>query len=391
MGLLVGPWGARRRAAPPREPVETAPPPTQRQQTQLSCEQCGAVLSYQPGTSQLTCQYCGHSNPIVDQPIEIVEYDLYDALERGLDQTPSEEAQVAKCTSCGAQFTFERAKHAGGCPFCGQQIVADTGTVRQIKPSGVLPFALEERAARERVQGWLKGLWFAPSKLKSFARTEGRLAGMYLPYWTYDSHTETDYVGQRGTIFVEPMRVVRVINGRRVAQTEMVQKVRWQPVSGRVRRYFNDVVVLGSHTLPAWMTDRLGPWDLQDLRPYTPEYLTGFQSEAYQVALGEGFENAKEKMRAALQVDVAADIGGDLQRIERMEIRHLEPTFKHILLPAWLGAFRYGGKAYHLCVNGRTGLVQGERPYSAWKIAFAVLLVAILLGLFLYAYGGQLQ
>jgi hypothetical protein len=46
---------------------------------------------------------------------------------------------------------------------------------------------------------------------------------------------------------------------------------------------------------------------------------------------------------------------------------------------------------YRLCVNGRTGLAQGERSYSAWKIAFVVLLVLILLGLFLYAYGGQLQ
>jgi hypothetical protein len=60
-------------------------------------------------------------------------------------------------------------------------------------------------------------------------------------------------------------------------------------------------------------------------------------------------------------------------------------------LPAWLGAFRYGGRAYRLCVNGRTGLLQRERPYNAWKIAFVVVLVAILLGLFLYAYGGQLQ
>ena len=73
-----------------------------------------------------------------------------------------------------------------------------------------------------------------------------------------------------------------------------------------------------------------------------------------------------------------------------MEIGHLEPTFKHIL-PAWLGAFRYGGKVYRLCVNGRTGLVQGERPYSAWKIAFVCCSLALLLGLFLYAYGGQLQ
>jgi predicted RNA-binding Zn-ribbon protein involved in translation (DUF1610 family) len=391
MALRIGPWGARPRAAPPREPPRAAPAPTQRQQTQLTCEQCAAVLSYAPGTSELTCQYCGHSNPIVDQPIEIVEHDLYDALQRGLDQAPVDEAHVAKCTSCGAQFTFERAEHAGGCPFCGQPVVADTGTLRQIRPSAVLPFAIRQEEARERVKGWLKGLWFAPSKLKDFGRTEGALAGMYLPYWTYDSHTETDYRGQRGTIYLEPVRMVRVVNGRRVADTQMVQKVRWQPVRGRVRRHFDDVVVLGSRSLPAWITDRLGPWDLHDLRPYTPEYLTGFQSEAYQVALGEGFENAKEKMRAALQADVAADIGGDLQRIERMEIRHDEPTFKHILLPAWLGAVRYGGKVYRLCVNGRTGLVQGERPYSAWKIAFAVLLAAILVGLFLYLYGGQLQ
>jgi DNA-directed RNA polymerase subunit RPC12/RpoP len=392
MELRIGPWGRRWRAPPPEgiSSPAPAPAPTQRQQTQLTCEQCGAVLSYEPGTSQLACQYCGHRNTITDQPIEIVEYDLNDALRRGLDEAPVDEAQVAKCASCGAQFTFERAEHAGGCPFCGQPVVADTGTLRQIRPSAVLPFAIKREDARARVSGWLKGLWFAPSRLQSFARTEGRLAGMYLPYWTYDSHTETDYLGQRGIIYVEPVRVVRVLNGRRVVQTEMVQKVRWQPVSGHVRRHFDDVVVLGSRTLPASITDGLGPWDLHDLRPYSPEYLTGFQSEAYQVALGEGFENAKEKMRAALQGDVAADIGGDLQRIERMEIRHVEPTFKHILLPTWLGAFRYGGKVYRLCINGRSGLVRGERPYSAWKIAVAVLVVAVLVGTFLYFYGQQM-
>jgi hypothetical protein len=74
-----------------------------------------------------------------------------------------------------------------------------------------------------------------------------------------------------------------------------------------------------------------------------------------------------------------------------MEVEHQGPSFKHVLLPVWLGAFRHGGKVYRLCVNGRTGEVQGERPYSVWKIAFVVLLLAILLGLFLYAYGGQLQ
>ena len=49
-----------------------------------------------------------------------------------------------------------------------------------------------------------------------------------------------------------------------------------------------------------------------------------------------------------------------------------------ILLPVWLAAYKYRGKTYRFVVNGRTGRVQGERPYSAWKIAFAVLIGLIL-------------
>ena len=85
-------------------------------------------------------------------------------------------------------------------------------------------------------------------------------------------------------------------------------------------------------------------------------------------------------MRALIAGDVKADIGGDMQRIERMDIRHADTTFKHVLLPVWLGAFRYGGKAFRLAVNGRTGAIQGERPYSILKILGASLL-ALVIGL----------
>ncbi|MEL7099895.1 MAG: primosomal protein N' (replication factor Y) - superfamily II helicase, partial [Pseudomonadota bacterium] len=52
--------------------------------------------------------------------------------------------------------------------------------------------------------------------------------------------------------------------------------------------------------------------------------------------------------------------------------------FKHILLPVWLAAYKYNGKSYRFVVNGRTGRVQGERPWSAWKIAVAVMIGAAL-------------
>jgi LSD1 subclass zinc finger protein len=383
MALRLGPWDTR-----PRARAEGAPAAPPEQDDQLTCGQCAAVLSYKPGTATIVCAYCGHANPIVEREVEIVEHDLRGALERGLAAAPVEETRTLKCPSCAAEFTFDPDRHAGACPFCGQTIVAQTGAHRQIKPAAVLPFAIEERTAREQVGRWLKGLWFAPSKLTRYATTEGRLAGMYLPYWTYDSRTRTAYSGQRGTVYQEPVRVQAMVNGRRVVQTRMVQKVRWQPARGEVGRVFDDVLVLASRSLPAWLTDRLEPWDVHDLKPYAVEYLTGFQSEAYQLPLDQGFEIASEKMRAVITQDVKADIGGDLQRVERMDIRHQDPTFKHVLLPVWLGALRHGGRTYRLSVNGRTGEVQGERPYSVWKVLAAVLLALVVLGAIAYVWGG---
>jgi DNA-directed RNA polymerase subunit RPC12/RpoP len=390
MALRIGPWGKRPAAPePPPPPPQPSEGSAEGETERLACEQCGAVLAYRPGTSLVVCEFCGHQNPIVDREVELVEHDLQAALQRGLAEAPLEETRVVKCSSCAAEFTFEGARHAGACPFCGHAIVAGTGTNRHIKPEGLLPFAIDEPDARERVRIWLKGLWFAPGKLKDFARRD-RLAGMYLPYWTFDSHTRTRYRGQRGTIYYVPVQVRTVVNGKTVVRTQMVQKVRWQPAAGRVARDFDDVLVPACLSLPTDFADGLEPWDLHDLRPYTPEYLTGFQATAYQVPLDEGFGIAGQKMRTVIAQDVKADIGGDLQRVERMEVSHLDPSFKHILLPVWLGAFRFGDKSYHLCVNGRTGRVQGERPWSAWKLTFLALVVAAALALFLAVFGGDL-
>ena len=289
-----------------------------------------------------------------------------------------------------ATFTFDPDQHAGDCPFCGQSIVTETGAHKQIKPAAVLPFEIPETRARERVRAWLKGLWFAPGRLVRMGQTDGALHGVYLPYWTYDSDTETAYRGRRGEVYMEPVKVRVRVDGRDVVRTKMVQKVRWYPARGRVRRHFDDVLILASRSLPTWMTDRLEPWDLGGLKPYTAHYLTGFQAEAYQIELREGFSAAHERMKSRIAADVRMDIGGDLQRIEQMDIQHHEPTFKHILLPLWLGAFRYGGKTYHVSVNGQNGEVQGERPYSVWKILLLVLVIGAIGAALGWAYIQQL-
>lgn len=381
MPLRIGPWGPRKKAAAEQQarPEDGG----KAREAQLACEQCGAVLAYAPGTDKLRCAYCGHENTIREVAVEIVEHNLDEALASGAGAAVIEETETVKCASCAAEFTFDPATHAGSCPFCGHSIVEDTGVHRQIKPAAVLPFLVTEREAKDKVKHWLQNLWFAPTKLKTYARDEGRLSGVYLPYWTFDSRTRTRYRGRRGDFYTVPMQVRTRVNGRMVTQTRHVQKVRWRSANGQVNRFFDDVLVLASRSLPTWMTDRLEPWDLLGLKPYTPEYIAGFQAEAYQVGLDDGFNVAAKKMREVIAMDVRGDIGGDIQEIQRMDIEHSDRTYKHVLLPSWLGAYLFHGKSYHLCVNARTGAVQGERPYSWLKISLAIVAAAIVLAIVL--------
>ena len=83
-------------------------------------------------------------------------------------------------------------------------------------------------------------------------------------------------------------------------------------------------------------------------------------------------------MERVIRRDVKFDIGGDRQRIRDIDTKVSDVTFKHILLPVWLAAYKYRGRTFRFVVNGRTGRVQGERPYSAIKIAIAVVLGLIL-------------
>jgi hypothetical protein len=333
-------------------------------------------MRFSPDGGALVCDHCGATADIAGPgPWEggLREIDFETALADLLPLQEIEETRVSRCPNCAAEVEFDPDLHAAECPFCATPVVTDTGTHRHIKPRGVLPFALDADAAQAAMTEWLGTLWFAPSGLQAYARKGRRPQGIYLPYWTFDAQTRSDYAGERGTVYWENRTVMR--DGKRT--TRRVQKVRWRRVSGQVSRVFDDVLVLASRALPTRFTDALEPWDLVAMEPYRPEYLAGFRAEAYQVDLDEGFVTARQRMDRVIERDVKFDIGGDRQRIHRVDTQVRDVTFKHVLLPVWMAAYRYRGKSYRFVVNGRTGRVQGERPWSAIKIALAVIAALI--------------
>ncbi|MCE0507084.1 primosomal protein N' (replication factor Y) - superfamily II helicase [Roseivivax sp. GX 12232] len=353
------------------------------------CDQCGADLRFDPSSGDLACGHCGHRAALEEAGPwggGIRELDFEQAMRDLLPIQEMEVTRVSQCPNCGASVEFDPDAHAAECPFCATPVVKDTGENRHIKPRGLLPFALTEEAARAAMVAWLGRLWFAPNGVQDYARKGRRMQGIYVPYWTFDADTRSHYRGERGTVYYTTRQVMR--DGKMT--TQRVQKVRWRAVSGRVARAFDDVLVLASGSLPKSHTEALPPWDLTRLEPYRPEFVAGFRAEAYTVDLDEGFAEARGQMDRQIRRDVKFDIGGDRQRVHQVETEVSEVTFKHILLPVWMAAYRFRGKSYRFVVNGQTGRVQGERPYSAWKIAAAVLTGAVLaagLGYVLAVYG----
>ena len=331
--------------------------------------------------------HCGYDQKVeVDLGLRIEEQDLDETLARieklrreGAEPTAGEE--TVRCEACSAEVTFQGAVTSTLCAYCGQPVQRDrihTSTDR-IPVDGVLPFAVDKREAQKRLSRWIKKLWFAPGAFKR-SGLRGRFEGVFLPYFSFDSLTFTQYRGQRGDNYTEQVGSGK--NRRTVVRT------RWSPASGRFQRFFDDVLTLGVRNADLPDVQRLEPWPLEDLKPFRAEYLAGFGARTYDRELAECLPDAKERMKSALRSEVRRRIGGDQQQITSMDTSFDALTYKHLLLPLWLMSYRFKSKTYRVVINATTGDVFGERPYSALKIALAVLAGLALVALLVF-FGGR--
>lgn len=353
----------------------------QSKQNEIDCKNCGAKLNFAPGTDSLECQFCGALNEIKineearAEAIQELDFNAY--INNQIDIAPKIEISTIKCNACGGETSFDPNIVSDECDFCGSPLVSsEAHTSQVIAPKAILPFKINQKEGFNLYKTWLNKLWFAPNKLKKQAKQTEELSGIYTPYWTYDSDTNTNYTGQRGDDYQTTETYYE--DGQQKSRT--VTKTRWTYTSGRVSRFFDDIMVPASNTLPRKYIDKLEPWDLQNLVPYDTKYLAGFKTETYQLGLPEGFTLAKEKMDPIIRSDIKRNIGGDHQTISSMNTQYYKTTFKHILLPIWLSAYKYNEKVYRFMINARTGEVQGERPWSWFKITLAVLGVAAIIG-----------
>jgi len=275
------------------------------QPKQFPCSGCGAVMEFAPAQGLLKCGHCGHTEPVPAEaapavaahPLEEFLALVGDAHLRPL----SGQALQVQCTGCGSVVSFEPPQVAGACPFCGANVVTQPKAADPlVAPDGLLPFKVPKDQAQTQVRAWLQSRWFAPGALKRLARQEG-IAGLYLPFWSYDADTVSRYTGQRGENYTET-ETYTDSDGN--TQTREVTRTTWWPTAGQVSRGFRDVLIAASRSVPEKKLNGLAPWDLESLSPYEPAYLAGFKAQRYQVELPDGFEDAKSVMARVIDRDV---------------------------------------------------------------------------------------
>ncbi len=338
------------------------------------CEGCGADLEFHIGQQQMVCPFCGFQKQLVGDPERGVEENDYRvALRRvaeqraGRSEAPTaDDIHEVRCGDCGANVQFVGTLTADECPYCGTPIQLDDvhDAEDRLRVDGVLPFQVDRQKAAARLAEWVRSRWFAPNEFKRRG-AKGKFQGVYLPFWTYDAMTRNVYSGERGEHYY--------VTVKRGDQEVREQRTRWYPASGDFDRFFDDVLVLAGKGLPQKLVDALEPWPLDGCMPFRQEVLAGFLARTYDIELEDGFRSAEQRIEVALRHETERRIGGDEQRVHSIQTTYGAMTYKHLLLPCWMLVYKFKGKPYQVVVNAATGEVQGERPWSFWKIALVVL------------------
>lgn len=340
------------------------------------CENCGGIMEFDVKTQTLKCPNCETSIQIENDTSSIVEHDLTLDSKRIVKAT-EKESKTMECSGCGASIEIGPNDTAAKCPYCDSSYVLAERQEETIIPDGVIPFKLDKNQVLLDFRKWMGKRWLAPNELKKLYQ-HGGFRGIYIPYWTFDAQAECNYTADGGK---ERQVKYKDKEGNEKTKTE----VDWYPTSGHISNFFDDVQIPASSVHEKKFFDGIMPFNLKDISSYSPKYISGNLSENYSVSLEDGHKEAVSKMDSQLKSMASDNVLKRYDRVRDVRIRprYSNETYKYLLLPVYSVAYNYKNKVYNVMINGQTGKIKGEYPYSKVKIiVLVIILIILVVGIF---------
>ena len=123
---------------------------------------------------------------------------------------------------------------------------------------------------------------------------------------------------------------------------------------------------------------------MNELVSYEAKYLAGFHARAYDVPLEKAWEVGRQQMREMTRQACREQASTSQIRNFSMNLDFGDESWRYVLLPVYVAAYRYEDKIYQVMINGQTGVVAGQRPVDwtkVWLVIAALLAPGLLLGL----------
>jgi DNA-directed RNA polymerase subunit RPC12/RpoP len=335
-----------------------------------TCPNCGATTAYDVAAGGIACEYCGYIFPVKTKILGRVADEFEFTLETvsQANRGWGIERQVLHCNACGAELSIPKGAISTSCPFCtSNQVNLTTSLDEFLQPRFLIPFKITIEQTRELAKAWLGTGWFHPDELAANSVLR-RFSGIYLPFWTFDAKVTAQWKAQ-----VCYQKTVRYYNASQ-KRWETRTKIEWRWETGSVPLDIDDHLVIGSspRRISTIILKRIYPYQMKDLVAYHPDYLAGWQAQAYETTLTEAWEIGKQAIREAAKEACYQDIPTSHVRNFSMSADFADESWRYILLPVYLAAYKYQEKTYQMLVNGQTGVIAGQKPVAWWKIWLAI-------------------
>jgi DNA-directed RNA polymerase subunit RPC12/RpoP len=367
LAALKGEPEPKKQFSPENFQVQAAAQPVPAQVKEVFlCAKCGAHMEYDLNNQALTCLYCGHSQQTEEKSAADNEQVMADFLptESGHSWAVSQHQLV--CGRCGAHSLWPPGQTATKCPYCGSgQLIESEETEGLVDPQALAIMQVDEAAATKKMLTWLEKGWSIPDDLREQAR-KSLLRPAYYPFWTFD-----------GTMDIHWSCEVNEGSANRP---------HWVGRNGVEYEMFDDVLIPGLTSLKFKVLNKLQPFNLKDVVVFKPDFLAGWPALAYDRPLVKATLLAREQIvkRVRPQLHYRVMPGTQKRGLQTGGVNWQDMTFKHVLLPVWIGNYTYRGEDYQVVVNGQTGKVTGDKPRDTFKVVgiiVSVLVTLLVLGL----------
>ncbi|MCA9493852.1 MAG: hypothetical protein KC621_28170 [Myxococcales bacterium] len=265
----------------------------------------------------------------------------------------SAELAAVRCSGCGGTVRMVAGRAMPRCLFCGADAsdLVPTEPPEGIEaPVGQLPFVTTASQARQSFQAFATSSIWYPDDLRS-AKLE--LRPLLLPAWAWSGEVETHWTGL-------------------VSATTRSGKA---PVSGVDHVRFEQILVPASRTLRMTELASLGAWDETALEVFDPDTCE-HPMELSELTRSAARQRAQQNMESRHRAAIERDHG--LRKI-RVSSLVTELDGRPVMVPVFIGAYRYGDRTFRVLVNAQSGRFVGTAPRSWIKMfaAFALVVVVI--------------